>query len=227
MGQKVCPTSLRIGITEDWRSRWYADKKKFGEYVVEDAKVRKFIKDNYQFAGIPKIEIERTRDKLMVMIHCAKPGLLIGRKGVEVDRLRAELVELTGRQVEVSVEEVPRPELSAQLVAEDVAQQLQRRSSFRQTLRRSAEMTMGAGAKGIKIRIAGRLGGSELARREKHIEGSIPLHTLTAKIDYGFAEARTKYGTTGVKVWINLGALAPGEKMVVEGSQNAPDAQES
>jgi small subunit ribosomal protein S3 len=223
MGQKVCPTSFRIGITEDWRSRWYADKKHFGEYVVEDEKIRRFIKLNYSFAGIPKIEIERTREKLVVFIHSARPGLLIGRKGAEVERLKSELEGLTGHTVDVSVEEVQRAELSAQLIAEEVAQQLKRRSSFRQTLRRTAEMTMAAGAKGVKIAIAGRLGGSELARREKKILGSIPLHTLTAKVDYGFAEARTKYGTIGVKTWINHGLLAPGEKMTGE-TKNAPNA---
>jgi small subunit ribosomal protein S3 len=223
MGQKVCPTSFRIGITEDWRSRWYADKKHFGEYVVEDEKIRRFIKLNYHFAGIPKIEIERTRDKLVVFIFAARPGLLIGRKGAEVDKLKSELEGLTSRMVEVSVEEVQRPELSAQLVAEEVAQQLKRRSSFRQTLRRTAEMTMDAGAKGVKILISGRLGGSELARREKKILGSIPLHTLTARVDYGFAEAQTKYGTIGVKAWINLGLLAPGEKMT-GGAKNAANA---
>jgi len=222
MGQKVCPTSFRIGITEDWRSRWYADKKHFGEYVVEDEKIRRFIKLNYHFAGIPKIEIERMRDKLVVFIFAARPGLLIGRKGAEVDKLKSELEGLTSRMVEVSVEEVQRPELSAQLVAEEVAQQLKRRSSFRQTLRRTAEMTMDAGAKGVKILISGRLGGSELARREKKILGSIPLHTLTARVDYGFAEAQTKYGTIGVKTWINLGLLAPGEKMWE--AKNAPNA---
>ena len=223
MGHKVCPTSFRIGITEHWRSRWYADKKLFGKYVVEDEKIRRFIKRGYQFAGIPKIEIERTREKLTVLIHTARPGLLIGRKGIEVERLRSELEALAGHQVEVSVEEVQRPELSAQLVAEEVAQQLQRRSSFRQTLRRTAEMTMGAGATGAKIAIAGRLGGSELARREKIILGSIPLHTIRAKIDYGFAEARTKYGLIGVKVWINLGLLAPGDRMA-EKPKDAVDA---
>jgi small subunit ribosomal protein S3 len=223
MGQKVNPISFRIGITEDWRSRWYADKQKFGEYVVEDEKIRRFIKKNYQFAGIPKIEIERTREKLTIFIHSARPGLLIGRKGVEVERLKGELEDLTRRSVDVSVQEVQRPELCAQLVAEDVAQQLERRSSFRQTLQRSAEMTMDAGAKGAKIAIAGRLGGSELARKEKKILGSIPLHTISAKVDYGFAEARTKYGAIGVKVWINLGLLEPGERRTEE-PQDAANA---
>jgi len=223
MGQKVCPIGLRIGITEDWRSRWFAEKKKFGEYVVEDERIRRFIKRNYFFAGIPKIEIERTREKLTVIIHGARPGLLIGRKGVEVERLKSELEHLTGRAVEVSVIEVPRPELSAQLVAEEVSQQLERRKAFRQTLKKSAEMTMDAGADGVRIGISGRLGGSELARREKIILGSVPLHTFAARIDYGFSEAHTKYGSIGVKVWINHGVLGPGE-LAQEEQQNAPNA---
>jgi len=216
MGQKVCPTGFRLGITENWRSRWYATKAKFGEYVVEDEKIRRFIKANYQFAGIPKIEIERTRDQLTLIIHCARPGLLIGRKGVEVDRLRGELVGLTKLPIEISVIEVSQPELSAQLVAEEVAQQLERRSSFRQALKKAAEITMNSGALGIKIRIAGRLGGAELARREGILLGRIPLNTLTARIDYGFAEAHTKYGLIGVKVWVNRGMLPPGERMLEE-----------
>ncbi len=216
MGQKVCPISIRIGITETWRSRWYADKKKFGEYVVQDERIRRFIKSNYHYAGIPKIEIERTREKTTVIVHSARPGLLIGRKGVEVERLKSRLEELTGGQVEITVAEVPRAEMSAQLVAEEVAQQLQRRSSFRQTLRRTAETTMNAGAVGVKIAIAGRLSGAELGRREKILQGSIPLHTFSAIVDYGQAEAKTKYGTIGVKVWINKGLLAPGEKMPEE-----------
>ena len=223
MGQKVCPIALRIGITEGWRSRWNADRKTFGQYVVEDERIRRFIKANYQYAGIPKIEIERTREQLTIIIHSARPGLLIGRKGIEVERLKSELEGLTGRNIEISVQEVLRAELSAQLVAEDVAQQLKRRSSFRQTLRRAAEMTMDAGAEGIKIGIAGRLTGAELARKEKVLSGSIPLHTFTAKVDYGFAEARTKYGTIGVKVWINKGLLSPGEKMPQE-PQDAANA---
>jgi len=223
MGQKVCPTGLRLGITETWRSRWYAEKKNFGDYLVEDEKIRRFIKQNYQYAGVSKIEIERTREELNVIVHSARPGLLIGRKGVEVERLKNELEDLTSGNVEISVQEVPQPELSAQLVAEDVAQQLERRSSFRQTIKKAAEMTMDAGAEGARVQIAGRLGGAEIARRVHTIEGSIPLHTLTAKIDYGFAEARTKYGTIGVKVWINNGLLPPGEKMP-EGKPDAADA---
>lgn len=212
MGQKVNPTGLRLGITETWRSRWYAEKEKFGDYVVEDEKIRRHIKSEYYFAGISKIEIERTGEDVSVIAHCARPGLLIGRKGVEVERLKGELQDLTGRAVDISVQEVPRPELDAQLVAEEVAQQLERRSSFRRTVRNSVEMTMDHGAEGARIQIAGRLGGSEIARRVDESRGSIPLHTLKAKIDYGFAEARTKYGSIGVKVWIHKGMLPPGEK---------------
>jgi small subunit ribosomal protein S3 len=225
MGQKVCPTSLRIGITEDWRSRWYADKKLFGTYVVEDEKIRRLIKRTYSYAGIPRIDIVRTREDLSILVHCARPGLLIGRKGVEVERLKGELEGLTGRSLDVNVQEVEHPELNAQLVAEEVAGQLQRRASFRQVIARAAEATMDAGAVGVRIGVAGRLTGAELARREKVLMGSIPLQTLTARIDYGFAEARTKYGLIGVKAWVNHGRLPPGTKMNFgEETPNAPDA---
>jgi len=213
MGQKVHPTSLRLGITEDWRSHWVADKKHFGDYLVEDQKIRTYIKHHYYYAGVSRIGIERTRDSVHVTGHCARPGLMIGRRGVEVERLKNGLEELTGHGVEVSIEEVDKPQLDAQLVAEDLAQQIERRTSFRRALRRSAEMTMNAGAEGVKIQVAGRLGGSEMCRREKVIEGRFPLQTLRAKIDYGFTEARTKYGHIGVKVWVNHGLLPPGEKM--------------
>ena len=224
MGQKICPISLRIGITEDWRSRWYADKATFGVYVVEDEKIRRFIKKGYTFAGIPRIDIERTRESLTVLVHCARPGLLIGRKGVEVERLKNDLEDLTGRNVEISVQEVERPELNAQLVAEDVAGQLERRASFRPAIQKAAEATMDAGAKGVRIGIAGRLTGAELARREKVLQGSVPLQTFSAKVGYGFAEAHTKYGTTGVKVWINTGQLPPGTKMGDQEAEDAPNA---
>lgn len=219
MGQKVCPTGLRLGITEDWRSRWYADKQHFGDYLVEDEKIRRYIKKNYHFAGISKIEIERTREELNIICHCARPGLLIGRKGSEVERLKGNLTEMTDQSVEINVQEVPRPERNAQLVAEEVAQQLERRSSFRRTIEKAAEITMDAGAEGVRIEIAGRLGGSEIARRVNVSKGSIPLHTLKAKIDYGFTEARTKYGSIGVKAWINNGVLPPGTKKPKEESR--------
>jgi len=223
MGQKVQPTSLRLGITEEWRSRWYADKSTFGDYLVEDQKIRKYIKRNYYYCGIPKIEVERTRDTVMVKVHAVRPGLMIGRRGSEIERISADLKELTGRSVEISIEEVERPELNAQLVAEEVAQQIERRRPFRRVIQRAAEMAMEAGAHGVKIQVAGRLGGREMARREHVLLGSIPLHTLVAQVDYGFTEARTKYGHIGVKVWINHGRLSPGQTMWEE-QQNAPDA---
>ena len=170
MGQKVRPTALRIGITEDWRSHWMADKKHFGEYLVQDQRIRAYIKHNYYYAGIAKIVIQRTRDRLQVTIHCARPGLVIGRRGAEVERLKNALDDLTGRNVEVAVQEVEQPMLTAQLVAEDVAQQLERRASFRRALRRAAEMVMEAGAVGVKILIAGRLGGSPEALRKERPE---------------------------------------------------------
>lgn len=226
MGQKLRPTGMRLGITETWKSRWYAEKEKFGDYVVEDEKIRRHVKENYYHAGISRIDIERTRDEINVIATCARPGLLIGRKGVEVERLKDELVDLTGSSVQISVQEVPQPELNAQLVAEEVAQQLERRASFRRTIKQATELTMDAGAEGVRVQVAGRLGGSEIARRVHEHEGSLPLHTLKAKIDYGFAEARTKYGSIGVKVWINNGLLPPGEKRPEE-DRHARDAQKS
>ncbi len=202
MGQKVRPTGLRIGITENWRSRWYASKKAFGALLVEDFKIRRFIQNNYKFAGIPKVEIERTGEELRLVLHCARPGIIIGRKGQEVERLRNTLEELVGRPVNIDIKEVPKPELDAQLVAQSVAEQLEKRSSFRRTIKRAAEATMEAGAKGVKIQVSGRLGGSEMSRSEYTLLGSIPLHTLSANIDYGFTEAKTTYGHIGVKCWI-------------------------
>jgi small subunit ribosomal protein S3 len=225
MGHKVRPTSLRMGITETWRSHWVADKKRFGEYLVEDQRICAFIKRQYGFAGISRIEIQRTRDNVHVTVFAARPGLVIGRRGVEVERLKNDLAELTGHDVEISIEEVRDAQLDAQLVAEDVAQQLERRTSFRRAIRRSAEMTMAGGADGVKIQVSGRLGGSEMSRREKVILGGLPLQTLRSKIEYGFAEAATKYGNIGVKVWVNRGMLAPGERIGdQEEQQNAPNA---
>ncbi|MGD2175438.1 MAG: 30S ribosomal protein S3 [Candidatus Brocadiaceae bacterium] len=224
MGQKVRPTSLRLGITEDWRSHWVADKKTFGDYLVEDQQIRTYTKNQYYYAGISRIEIERTRDSVHVTVRCARPGLVIGRRGVEVERLKNALDELTGRSVEISVEEVRDPQLDAQLIAEDVAQQIERRTSFRRAIRRAAEMTMNSGAEGIKIEIAGRLGGSDMTRREKVIEGRFPLQTLRAQIQYGFTEARTKFGHIGVKVWVNRGLLPPGERIDREVDEDALNA---
>ncbi len=225
MGHKVRPTSLRLGITEDWRSHWFATKKTFGEYLVEDQRIRVYIKKQYYYAGVSKTEIRRTRGKVQVVVFCARPGLIIGRKGVEVERLKGGLEELTGGSVDVAIEEVKAPQLDAQLVAEDVAQQIERRTAFRRALRRAAEMTMTAGAVGVKVQAAGRLGGSEMARSEKVLIGSFPLQTLRADIDYGFTEAKTKYGLIGIKVWVNRGLRAPGTRVgMKEEAGHAPNA---
>ena len=211
MGQKTRPTGFRIGITEDWRSRWYANKKEFGELLVEDFKIRKFIKGKHKAAGIPKIEIERTRDMVIVHLHTARPGLIIGRKGQEVDRLKAELEDLTGRRMDLKIIEINQPNRNATLVAEDIAQQLEKRGSFRRTMKRSVDQVMEAGVFGVKIQLSGRLGGAEMSRGEKLAKGSIPLSTLQEHIDYGFAEAITTTGVIGVKVWIDLGDYAAEE----------------
>jgi small subunit ribosomal protein S3 len=206
MGQKTRPTGFRVGIVEDWRSRWYASKKEFGDLLGEDFKIRKFIKKKYLFAGIPKIEIERTRDQVIVHLFCARPGIIIGRKGQEVDRLKAELEDLTGRRMDLKIVEINNANRCSQLVAEDIAQQLEKRASFRRTIKRSLDQVMEAGVEGVKIQLSGRLGGAEMSRCEKASRGSIPLSTLQAHIDYGFAQAATAQGVIGVKVWIHLGA---------------------
>ena len=205
MGQKVHPTGFRTGVTEPWKSRWYASKKDFRELLMEDFKVRKFLKTKYRAAAIPKVEIERTRDEVKVILHSARPGVIIGSKGQEVDRLQDELQDLLGRRVNLNVEEVGRPEIQAQLIAEDIADQLSKRAAFRLTLKRALETTMDAGAKGVKIQLAGRLGGAEMSRCEKAIAGAMPLSTLRAKIDYGFCEAPTAQGNIGIQVWVNQG----------------------
>jgi small subunit ribosomal protein S3 len=216
---------MRLGITEDWRSHWFAGKKQFGLYLVEDHKIRSYIKKQYYFAGISRALIQRTRGKVQVTVLCARPGLIIGRKGVEVERLKNGLEELTGGSVDVAIEEVKNPALDAQLVAEDVAQQIERRTAFRRALRRAAEMTMTAGATGVKVLIGGRLGGAEMARREKVVMGSLPLQTLRADIDYGFTEAHTKYGLIGIKVWVNHGLVGLGEQLAAkEDPEHASDA---
>jgi len=211
MGQKVNPTGFRIGITEPWRSRWYAPKRAFGQLLVEDEKIRTYIKSHHGFAAIAKIEVERTREEVKVILHSARPGLIIGRKGAEVDRLRGELEDLTGRRITVNIVEITKPELSAQLVAEQVAQQLEKRASFRRTMKQAADATMAAGAKGVKIRVAGRLGGAEMSRCETTSRGSIPLQMLRGDIDYGFGEAYCTYGVIGVKVWIYKGDHRPAD----------------
>jgi small subunit ribosomal protein S3 len=222
MGQKIRPTGFRIGVMEDWRSRWYASKHEFKDLLVEDFKIRKFVKDKYSYAGIPKVEIERTRDAVKVVLFTARPGIIIGRKGAEVERLQEELQTLTGRRIDIKIEEVTRPEIDAQLISEDIAEQLQKRSSFRRTMKRALEQTMDGGARGVRIQLSGRLGGSEMSRTESGNLGSIPLSTLRARIDYGFSEAKTAQGHIGIKVWVNQG-----DYLKTEGGSDAHDAQAS
>jgi small subunit ribosomal protein S3 len=205
MGQKIHPTGFRMGITEPWRSRWYAPKRTFGQLLVEDEKIRAHVKREYGFAAIAQIEIERTREEVNVIVHSGRPGLLIGRKGSEVDKIREELESLTARRIRLEVKEIAKPELSAQLVSEAVAQQLEKRAAFRRAMKQAVDATMAGGARGIKIRCAGRLGGAEMHRSEVVIRGSIPLTKLSANIDYGQAIARCPYGILGVKTWIYLG----------------------
>ena len=211
MGQKTHPVGFRTGIYLDWSSRWYAPKKDFARLLKEDREIRVFIKKEFYGAGIPKVEIERKADALRVIVHTAKPGILIGRKGVKAEELKAKLEGLIKRRVGLDILEITKPELNAVLVAEGVAEQLVKRASFRRTMKRAIQQTMERGAKGIKLVVAGRLGGAEIARTEKQLKGSIPLSTLRANIDYGTAEAKTTYGVIGVKCWIYLGTLAAAE----------------
>jgi small subunit ribosomal protein S3 len=209
MGQKIRPYGFRVGITKPWRSRWFAGKKQFGTYLVEDSKIRKHILKEYRFAAIPRVEIERKgEDKITVYVFTAKPGMLIGKKTNRLSDLEKELGLLTdGKLIDIRVLEVQKPELDAQLAAERVAEQLERRGSFRRAMKREMDLIRSAGAEGAKMVLAGRLGGADLGRVEKQVWGSVPLSTLDADIDYGFAEARTTYGVIGVKVWIHRGMM--------------------
>ena len=208
MGQKVSPHGLRVGVIKDWDSKWYADKANFADYLVEDNKVREYVKKKLYVAGVSKVLIERAAEnKMRVIVLTAKPGMVIGSSGAGIDNLRAELKKLTGKDIDISIEEVRRSEMDAQLTAESIAQALERRVSFRRAMKQAIGRTMKAGAKGIKVLCSGRLGGAEIARSEKYSEGNVPLHTLRADIDYGFAEADTTYGKIGVKVWINHGEI--------------------
>ncbi|WP_037373123.1 30S ribosomal protein S3 [Anaerovorax odorimutans] len=208
MGQKVSPHGLRVGVIKDWDSKWYADKKDFADYLVEDNKIREFVKKRLYAAGISKILIERAANNQMkVIILTGKPGMVIGRSGNGIDELKSEVAKLTGKKIDISIVEVRRVELDAQLTAESIAQALEKRISFRRAMKQAIGRTMKANAKGIKVLVSGRLGGAEIARSEKYSEGNVPLHTLRADIDYGFAEADTTYGKLGVKVWINHGEI--------------------
>lgn len=208
MGQKVNPHGFRVGVNKNWNSKWLADKSNFADFLVEDNKVRNYVKKKLYAAGVASVVIERpAADKVKVIIATARPGMVIGRSGDGIDELKKNLVKLTGKTVDISIEEVRRAELDAQLTAESIAQALERRVSFRRAMKSAIQRTMKSGAKGIKVLVSGRLGGAEIARSEKYSEGNVPLHTLRADIDYGFAEADTTYGKIGVKVWVNHGEI--------------------
>ena len=215
MGQKVNPTGFRLGITTDHRSRWFADSTKPGQryrdFVEEDVKIRRLMEDGMERAGISKVDIERTRDRVRVDLHTARPGIVIGRRGAEAERLRGQLEKLTGKQVQLNILEVKSPDLDAQLVAQGIAEQLAARVSFRRAMRKGMQSAQRAGAKGIRVAVSGRLGGAEMSRSEFYREGRVPLHTLRANIDYGFYEAKTTFGRLGVKVWIYKGDITERE----------------
>jgi len=212
MGQKVNPHGLRIGIIKDWDTKWYASAKDFSNFLVEDVKLRKYIKNKLYIAGIARIEIERAAAKIKINIHAAKPGIIIGKQGAGIEALRKELEKMTGKSVLLNITEIKTPEMNAQLVAESIASQLEKRISFRRAMKQAMSRAMKFGAKGIKTQVSGRLGGAEIARTEHYHEGTIPLQTLRADIDYGFAEADTTYGKIGVKVWIYKGEVLPSKK---------------
>jgi len=225
MGQKVNPHGIRVGIIKDWDSRWYADKKNYGDNLVEDYNLRVFLKKKLYLAGVDKIEIEKFANKIRLSIHAAKPGIVIGKGGSEIDKLKKDVEALTGKAVILNVIEVKTPDLCAQLVAENIASQLERRISFRKAMKQCMARTMKLGAKGIKAAVSGRVGGAEIARTEQYHEGTIPLQTLRADIDYGFAEADTTYGKLGVKVWIYKGEVLAESKNVKETKAPAKKAE--
>ena len=208
MGQKVNPHGLRVGIIKDWDSRWYAEKD-FADYLVEDHEIRTYLKKRLYNAGVSRMEIERASDRVKIIIHTAKPGVVIGKGGSEIEKLKAEVQKMTDKKLFVDIKEIKRPDKDAQLVAESIAQQLENRVSFRRAMKSTMGRSMKAGVKGIKTAVAGRLGGADMARTEFYSEGTIPLQTLRADIDYGFAEADTTYGKVGVKVWIYKGEILP------------------
>ena len=226
MGQKVNPNGFRLGITTEHSSRWFADSSKEGQryrdYVKEDVAIRKLMSEGLERAGISKVEIERTRDRVRVDLHTARPGIVIGRRGAEAERLRGELEKLTGKQIQLNILEVKNPEADAQLVAQDIAEQLAARVSFRRAMRKGMQSAQRAGAKGIRVAVSGRLGGAEMSRNEFYREGRVPLHTLRANIDYGFYEARTAFGRIGVKVWIYKGDVTAKELAAQQAASQGP-----
>src|SRR3954462_15488050 len=223
MGQKTNPIGFRLAVNKDWRSKWYANKKEFGKLLTEDRQIRDLLKKKLETASVPKIQIERAANRCRITIHTARPGVVIGRKGAEIDKIKEELSKMTGKEIYVDIIEIKQPEIDAQLVAENIALQLERRISFRRAMKKSIQTAMDFGAVGIKVRCAGRLGGAELARVETYHEGSVPLHTLRANIDYGFAEASTVYGKLGIKCWICKGEHKPEKSEATTGrTETAP-----
>ena len=223
MGQKVNPHGIRLGIVKDWDARWYADKD-FAQNLHEDIKIRDYLKKSLQTAGVPRVETERSKNRLKLTIHTAKPGMVIGRGGSGIEQIKEGLKNLTDKRVDINIAEIKQPDLDATLVAENIAAQLERRIAFRRAMKQAVGRTMRLGAKGIKIAVSGRLGGAEIARRESYREGSIPLHTLRADIDYGTAEAHTTYGRIGIKVWIFKGEVLHDKK---QQSRNGKDRSEA
>ncbi|HHY90478.1 MAG TPA: 30S ribosomal protein S3 [Clostridiales bacterium] len=228
MGQKVNPHGLRLGIIKDWDSKWYADKENFAELLLEDYKIRQYIKQKLYTSGISRIVIERAaNNRVKISIDTAKPGMVIGKGGAGVEELKKELENLTGKSVSVNINEIKNAEADAQLIAENVAFSLERRISFRRAMKQAIQRALRAGVEGVKIAVSGRLGGAEMARTEKYSEGNVPLHTLRANIDYGFAEANTTYGKIGVKVWINHGEVLPGASEEAKQARKNSRAQEN
>lgn len=223
MGQKVNPHGLRVGVIKDWDSRWFANKATFGDTLVEDYNVRNFIKKELYAAGVPKIEIERFADKVRIHVHCAKPGIVIGRGGENIEKVRLQVEKMIGKSVAINIVEVKSPDMNAQLVAESIASQLENRVSFRRAMKQAIGRSMKLGAKGIKVKCGGRLGGAEIARSESYHEGTIPLQTIRADIDYGFAEANTTYGKIGVKVWIYKGEVLKGDMTAARAVTEKPE----
>jgi small subunit ribosomal protein S3 len=221
VGQKSHPRGLRLGYIETWDSKWYAEKE-YADWLHEDLKIQRYVKERMYRAGISRVQVERSTDRCIVHIFTARPGIVIGRRGAEVEALTQELVEMTGKNIRIAIEEVKKPELDAQLVAEGIALQLERRAPFRQTMKRAVAAAMRSGAKGIRIEIKGRIAGAEIARKEREMEGRVPLQTLRAMIDYGFAEAGTVYGKIGVKVWMFKGEVIGGPEEEVEEEKPAP-----
>ncbi len=228
MGQKVHPISFRLGYIKTWSSRWYARKKDFAKFLHEDLKVRKHVLKSFNQAAIAKVDIERASDKIKVYIHTARPGVIIGRKGADIDRLRGDLQDMTGnKEVHINIMEIKSPSTNAQLISENIALQLEKRIAFRRAMKKSIQQAMDSGAKGIKVQTKGRLAGSEIARSEGYHEGTVPLHTLRADIDYGFAEAQTTYGKIGIKVWVYKGDIILKKAEKVEVKAVAPETEET